>query len=254
MGDLVEVPRILRETMIAEVEVFHTIGSTNDWAKRRAAEPSCPLPLLVVTEEQTAGRGRGANRWWSAPGSLIFSLVLPPERLHRDLAPSPLISIATAVAVAETIVPLLTEHQAGIHWPNDVVVDGRKIAGILVEVLGNRRHVIGIGLNVNNRLDQAPPEVLKRATTLWELTHMVHDLTTILVNVLQWLEIRIGQLTAPADLVRQANALCLQQGTTLNLRHGGQTIAGRCAGIAADGGLLLDTPQGRQVFASGVLV
>ena len=62
-----------------------------------------------------------------------------------------------------------------------------------------------------------------------------------------------SELTAPADLVREANALCLQQGTTLNLRRGDQTITGRCAGIAADGSLLLDTPEGRQAFASGVL-
>jgi BirA family biotin operon repressor/biotin-[acetyl-CoA-carboxylase] ligase len=254
MGDFIEIPCVLQQTMVAQVQAFHTLGSTNDWAKRRAAEPSCPLPLLVVAEAQTAGRGRGANRWWSAPGSLIFSLVLPPEQLPSQLGSSPLISIATAVAVTETIVPLLGEHQAGIHWPNDVVAGGRKIAGILVEVLGNRRHVIGIGLNVNNRLAEAPPEILKRATTLWELTHTLHDLTTVLIDVLRRLEVRVGQLTTPVDLVRRANVLCLQQGMPLNLRQGDRTIAGRCAGIAVDGGLLLDTPQGRQTFMSGVLV
>jgi BirA family biotin operon repressor/biotin-[acetyl-CoA-carboxylase] ligase len=147
----------------------------------------------------------------------------------------------------------LTGHEAGIHWPNDVVADGRKIAGILVEVLGNRRHVLGIGLNTNNRLNDAPPEIFGRATTLWELTHTVHDQTAILVNLLQRLDVGIGQLAAPAELVRQANALCLQHGKTLQIRCGNQTFTGRCAGIAADGCLLLDTPNGRQAFASGVV-
>jgi BirA family biotin operon repressor/biotin-[acetyl-CoA-carboxylase] ligase len=170
-----------------------------------------------------------------------------------EVPQSPLISIASAVAVAETVAPLLAGHEVGIHWPNDVVADGRKIAGILVEVLGKRRQVLGIGLNTNNRLHEAPPEIIKRATTLWELTHTVHDQTAILVRLLQRLEIGIGQLAAPAELLRQANALCLQHGQTLHLRCGNQTITGRCVGIAADGCLLLDTPNGRQTFASGVL-
>jgi BirA family biotin operon repressor/biotin-[acetyl-CoA-carboxylase] ligase len=253
MGDIVDVPRLLRQTRVAAVEVFRTLSSTNDWAKRRAGESACPLPLLVVTEEQTAGRGRGANRWWSDSGSLTFSLVLPPEWLPSDLTAAPLISIATAVAVAEAIVPLLAGHQVGIDWPNDVMADGRKIAGILVEVLGNRRPIVGIGLNVNNRLDEAPAPIVERATTLWELTRVAHDLTSVLVDVLQCLEVRVGQLTAPAALVRDANALCLQQGRTLNLRRGDQTIVGRYVGIAADGSLLLDTPEGRRAFASGTL-
>jgi BirA family biotin operon repressor/biotin-[acetyl-CoA-carboxylase] ligase len=253
MDDSVDVSRILKQTMVVHVDAFQTLGSTNDWAKRRAAEVACPLPLLVVTEEQTAGRGRGVNRWWSGHGSLLFSLVLPPDRLHADLVASQLISIATAVAVAETIVPLLDGHTVGIHWPNDVVACGRKVAGILVEVIGNRRHIIGIGLNVNNHLDEAPAEIRDRATTLWELTHTVYDPTIMLVNLLRRLDVCIGQLRA-TELIRQANLLCLQRGTTLNLRQGDRTIVGRCAGIAADGGLLLDTSQGRRSFASGVLV
>ena len=239
--------------MVAQVEAFET--SVRPTIGRSSGRPTiAPAPFVGGNQGANGRSGTRSKSLVVGAGSLTFSLVLPPERLGDDLGPSPLVSIATAVAVTETILPLLSEHKAGIHWPNDVVVDGRKIAGILVEVLGNRRCVIGIGLNVNNRLDEAPPDVVMCATTLWELTHTIHDPTAILITLLQRLEARIAELATPADLIRQANALCMQRGETLHLRQGNQTITGLCAGIAPDGGLLLDTSHGRRTYATGVLV
>ena len=83
--DIVEVPESCSKRWSPRWKPFDTLGSTNDWAKRRAAEPSLPAPFVGGDRGTDGGPGRGANRWWSASGSLIFSLVLPPERIRRRL-------------------------------------------------------------------------------------------------------------------------------------------------------------------------
>ncbi len=209
----------------------------------------------MVAERQTAGRGRGDHRWWSGPGSLAFSLLLRPDgAAGRGWGQSPLIGLAAAVAVAETVAPLLPAHRVGIRWPNDVIAAGGKLAGVLVEVLPDGRHVVGIGLNTNSSLSQAPPELRPTATTLLELTGTTHDQTAILVALLGHLEEKLQQLASePGRVAARADALCLQRGESLVLHSAGRAVTGRCAGIAPDGALLLDTPEGRQAFYGGML-
>ena len=246
--------RIIAETFVAAVAHFAELGSTNDWAKDYALTADGELPLLVVTDRQTAGRGRGANRWWSGEGSLTFSLVLPAEYLPEPRSAATLVSLATAVAVVESLVPLATPHQVGIHWPNDIFAAGRKLGGILIETVANRRHVLGIGLNINNRLDGTPPEIRQSATALAELTAQTHDPAAILIAILRSLDGQLAELrAAPEQVAAQADRLCLQHGQFLTLRIASREITGRCLGIAPDGCLMLQTAEGPQHFASGVL-
>jgi len=250
----VDLDRVLAETFVARAEYHRTLTSTNDRAARCAIEAPGELPLMVVAEHQTAGRGRGGHRWWTGPGSLAVSLLLDAKMVEAAGQPSPLVSLAVALAVVEAVSPRLPTHPLGIHWPNDVLAAGRKLAGILVEVLPDRRHIIGIGLNTNNSLTDAPPELRQTATTLRELTAREHDQTGILVDLLRHLEVALGQLTQrPERIGLQADELCLQRGQTLTLHSGGHFTSGICAGIAPDGSLLLDTPVGRRRFYSGIL-
>lgn len=249
-----DLPRIRATTFGRHAEYHIQIDSTNDEAKRRAADPACPLPLLVLAGSQTAGRGRGRNRWWSTDGCLMFSLALGPERLPDDRQHAALASLATAVAVVDAVRPLLTGLPLGIHWPNDVMVGSGKLAGILIEVAAARRHVIGIGLNTNNRFDDAPEEVRSRATSLSQLSGQAHDLTAVLLELLVALERRIAELVAsPAAIADQANRLCLQRGMQLSVEHGRSRIAGLCLGIGADGSLILQTPDGQRALMSGTV-
>jgi BirA family biotin operon repressor/biotin-[acetyl-CoA-carboxylase] ligase len=245
---------LVRQTFVARVEHHATLGSTNDRANQHAAEGTGPLPLLIVADEQTAGRGRGAHRWWTAPGSLACSLLLDVDELGVDCTRLPLVALATGVAIVETVAPLVPAHTVGLHWPNDVSVAGRKLAGILVEVPCRRRLVLGIGLNMNSSLRQAPPELQKTATTLLELTGTRHDRMQILLAMLDHLAGRLGQLAlAPEQIAARADALCLQHGQMLRIQLGRESVEGRCAGIASDGALLLDTAEGRRRFYSGEL-
>ena len=249
-----DIDRILRETFVQRVERHAVLGSTNDRARECAGEADGALPLLVVADAQTAGRGRDMNRWWTGPGSLAFSLLLDEQTLPIPRRHSPLVALAAALAVVDTVCPLLPEHNVGLHWPNDVFVNDRKLAGVLVEVLAQSHTVLGIGVNTNSLLAEAPPELQPVATTLRELTGAMHDQTTLLVLILRNLTNTLSQLPdAPDQIGQRAHALCTQRDQILTIRSGAETTTGRSAGIASDGALLLETTAGVRAFHSGTL-
>jgi BirA family biotin operon repressor/biotin-[acetyl-CoA-carboxylase] ligase len=249
-----DLDRICRETFVARAEHHARLASTNDRAVRLAAQSPGELPLLVLADRQTAGRGRGDNRWWTGEGSLAMSLLLDGATAVRPPEDTPLLALAAALAVVETVAPVLGEHTVGIHWPNDVYVDHRKLAGVLIEVLPDRRTVVGIGLNTNNTLADGPAELQQKATTLRDLTGSMHHPTTLLLDLLGRLERDFELLaTASERIAGRVDRLCLQRGHTLTLRQGDREITGRCQGIAPDGALVLDTPSAGQRFYSGVI-
>ena len=146
------------------IAVWNRVGSTNDVAARGAGSIANE-GLVVLAEEQTAGRGRRGRAWTAPAGSsLLMSVLLFPPEPTAD--PGWLTALA-ALAVVE-VVAAWSGRDARIKWPNDVRVDGRKIAGILVE--RGPGAVIGIGLNANIRLDQFPDELRDSATSLRILT------------------------------------------------------------------------------------
>ena len=252
---MLDIDLILKSTFVAAAECHTTLTSTNDRAIQCATEGNCRLPLLIVAEHQTAGRGRGANRWWTGPGSLAFSLLIDP-RQTSGVKPrqSCLISMAAGVAVAETLGSLVTDQTIGIHWPNDVMAGNRKMAGILVEVLPDGLSIVGIGVNTNNTTADAPPELRPLLGTLRDFTGQTYDPSGILVTILQNFHSQLGQLgTYPERVAARADALCLQRGTSLTVRQGDLVLTGRCLGIAPDGALRLETPEGHRLLYSGVL-
>ena len=154
------------------VVAFPEIGSTNDEALRRARE-GAPVGLLVIAEHQTEGRGRKGRRWKSPPGSgLCFSLLVRPVSPRRHW---PLLSLLTSVAVARSIEDVAASLEGirravrvDLRWPNDVLLSGRKAAGILIETTdapdGSGAVVIGVGVNVG--VDSVPPGMEGSAASL----------------------------------------------------------------------------------------
>jgi BirA family biotin operon repressor/biotin-[acetyl-CoA-carboxylase] ligase len=169
-----------RSGLFAQVEWHAEIGSTNTRALELATAVDQPTPLLIGADRQTAGRGRGGNRWWSTTGALTFSLVLDPTEdfLGPDVPPLtpahwPRLSLVAALALCHELERLIPEITAQLKWPNDVHVAGRKLAGILVETASSPgstpRLVLGMGVNVNNSLRDAPPELQATACSLIDL-------------------------------------------------------------------------------------
>jgi BirA family transcriptional regulator, biotin operon repressor / biotin---[acetyl-CoA-carboxylase] ligase len=253
--DQLDAARLAQCPQLARVVCLETVGSTQDYLHAQVRSGAAgPLPLLVVSEEQTAGRGRGANSWWSARGSLAFSLLFDPAGWDLPRGPLPERSLAVGVAVVDAMAPFIPDHLLGLHWPNDVFASGKKLAGVLIDVLPDGNHIVGIGLNVNSTLAAAPVDVRRRATSLRELADRTFDRTAVLLNLLKQLEGALRAASAaPAQFGRRFDELCLQLGHDLTVEVGGESTTGRCAGIAPDGALLLDTSNGRQRFYSGVL-
>ncbi|MBI3469503.1 MAG: biotin--[acetyl-CoA-carboxylase] ligase [Planctomycetes bacterium] len=255
----IDVHRLLATAPVARVEHYPSLSSTNDRARSAAGEPGMALPLLVIADEQSSGRGRGSNRWWTGAGSLAASLLFEPAASRLDPLRCRVLALVAAVAVVDTVAPLLRGRAVGLHWPNDVYTAGKKLCGVLVEALADQRYVVGIGLNLNNTCHEAPADVRRRATSVLDLTGSPHDKTDVLLQLLtHWHECLQVLAADPERLGARFDALCLQHGELLTLYQShepsnARSVSGICAGIGPDGSLLLDTAAGRRAFFAGTL-
>ncbi len=140
---------------------------------------------MVIAEEQTAGRGKPGSSWFSPSGSGIYlSAILEPRRNPAELAPITLVG-------ARAIVKLISQAaglKATIKAPNDVLVGGKKICGILTERLASGKLIIGLGLNVNNEASSFPRELKDKATSLIAETGRNFSLTELAADLLQLLD------------------------------------------------------------------
>ena len=257
--------RLMTDTFLASVEQHESLGSTNDRAKILAREAGTDLPALILAHQQTAGRGRGTHRWWTGPGSLAFTLLLNADSWDISRDRISLTALVAGIALVEALLPRMTAScgtpqegrevpLVGLHWPNDVYIGNRKLAGILVEMPTKSRLVVGVGVNTNCRLADAPSELRDRVATLLDQTGEAQDHTSLLVDWLNGWETWIGQLSAQGEAIgRRANELCLQRGQSLRLRLGDELHEGECLGIAPDGGLRLETVAGLRAFRSGTI-
>lgn len=209
---------------------FRTTESTNQRA-RELASRGAPDGTLVTAAEQSAGRGRQGRTWSAPPGrAILCSLVIrqPPR----------LLPLAAGVTVAELIGP-----EARVKWPNDVLVDGRKLAGILVE--GRPQEgwaVLGIGLNVAVRPDDFPVELRDRAGTMGLGPDAVEPVLARLVEGLgRWIDAPAGDVLAA---LRDRDALA---GQTIRWAAG----QGQAAGIDPEGRLLVLTEAGETALDAG---
>lgn len=222
--------------------------STSDDAAL-AAKSGAPHGALFLADTQTRGRGRRGSQWLSAPGAgLWFSVLLRP-RLSPELLPGIALSAGLAVRAA------VAEHVAArvkVKWPNDVLADGRKLAGILVESQLNGADVasvvVGIGINVSQR--ELPEEIRDIATSLALLSSRETQREPLLAAVLEALESELERLSS-RGLSGVAAALAPHD-ALLGRRMRIEGREGYGAGIDASGMLRLRLPNGaEQLIASG---
>jgi BirA family biotin operon repressor/biotin-[acetyl-CoA-carboxylase] ligase len=221
------------------------IGSTNDWAKQQVKTGVLKEGALFAARFQSGGRGRHGRHWVSPRGGLWFTLVLRPTLPASFMAN---LSLVFGLMVARVLSRYYPDIK--VKWPNDVWAGGRKIVGILLEMVAGFDRidyiVAGIGINVNNRLDSLSPEVREHSATLIELTGENSSHSLLLARLLA--ELSEGYQTfmhagfgAFYDeyLQRLAN-----MGEPALVRRESGEIAGTCVGITAQGELLLKTESG----------
>jgi len=242
-------------TFFRRLHDFEEATSTSDLAREMLSLAECEVPLVVRARKQSAGRGRGENRWWSDEGSLTFTLAINPETEGLERHHEPRLALAVAAGILETLEARGLKEKVGIRWPNDLEALGKKLGGILperIETDHGPRLLIGIGLNVTTRIEDAPSEIRAMATSLRLLGMTTHGTDEIFYALLADLPTIISRLAAddPQLASRWGEVDCLR-GQRVWLKAGDRVHAGTGAGITADGGLILSTPNGQQVFYGG---
>jgi BirA family biotin operon repressor/biotin-[acetyl-CoA-carboxylase] ligase len=253
-----DLPRLISSGQVQRLEYHDSVASTNDRAALLAEEPNLACPALVAAREQTAGRGRGSNRWWSAPGGLMFSLVLERPTTASGGAHWSGYSLTAGLAICEALSSQLPSGNFSVKWPNDVYAGEQKICGILIEspAQARGRLIVGVGVNINNSFGAAPQDLRRSATSLCDVAGETFDLTEVLICILRhldnrWLELVTLGFAALRDAWRERSLLT---GRAVQLRVGAEMLTGRCLGIDDDGALLLQTEQGRHTCHAGSVV
>lgn len=240
---------------IYPITLLQQVDSTNAQAMRHLASGAVP-PFLIIAEQQTAGRGRRGRSWASPFGeNLYYSLVLRVSGGMRQLEG---LSLVVGLALLQALRDAgVTE--AGLKWPNDLLVGGRKIAGILLELSGDPADVchvvIGIGVNINMRVTRLGEVIDQPWTSLRQVVGEQVDRNAFVASLNRQLEryLRLHQAEGFAALREQWEASHLWQGRAVVLAAGAQAIHGRVLGVDDTGALRLDIDGQEKVFSGGEL-
>ncbi len=237
------------------LHVLQTVGSTNDYAARLARR-GAPHGTLVVAEEQTAGRGRRGRRWLTPAGSgLAISLVLRPGDVS-PISPAAWNTLG-ALAVAEALRGMGGE--ASVKWPNDVLLGGRKVSGVLAEAAwkGEALEYLILGVGVNVLSGSVPPggELEFPATSVEAEIGRPVDRHELLARIV-WELAAWAPKTASDDWRRAVDERLAYRGQWVHVADESGEVRGRILGMAADGRLILDTGEGepRHVGAGAATV
>jgi BirA family biotin operon repressor/biotin-[acetyl-CoA-carboxylase] ligase len=244
----------LRTKLIGRnVFAYGTVQSTNDLAAQ-LAEAGVYEGTIVTAEEQTRGRGRLGRNWYSPYGAGVYvSVVLRPD-FAAEKAPGT--SIMAALALAETLSDICP-GAVQIKWPNDILLDGKKVAGILTELSadgGRINHlIVGVGVNVNQKAGDFPPELKGTATSLRRVLKKQVDRVPLLQNFLARLEKEYGryrkdQLSRARGRIRGFSSLL---GSEVKLMRGKDMVEGTAVDIDASGCLIIARDGKKVRVASG---
>lgn len=222
------------------IRYYPRIDSTNAAATRWVAEDAPQPPALVCAQEQTAGRGRFSRRWETpAGGAVALSLILRVSDAGR-------IPMAAGVATVEAVDPL-TPARAGLKWPNDVELEDRKIAGILVERArskGVEYHILGIGINVAVDFTAVPGELARRAGSIADF-HGPGAAPVDLVELVSAVGRGVETALSDPDLHSRWKRRLTTLGRRVRVGGSGGEVAGEAVDVDADGCLLIVDDAGR---------
>ena len=216
--------------------VFGTVTSTNDAAAEYASDAKND-GLVILAEEQTSGRGRGGNKWYGGKGqSVLCSIVLANENLNAEL-----LSLTVAVAVAEAV-----SETARVKWPNDIILNGKKVAGILLESKQTeygKVFILGVGINCHQKDFSA--ELASIATSIDIETQTPSDRISLIKRLITSIEHRLEEATTNSEAILEKwRQLSTQLGQRLRVVYDGQEFTGSCVGVDPLKGLMLQLDSG----------
>lgn len=240
-----------------DIHYFKELDSTNMKAKN-LAEGGASEGTVVIAESQTAGRGRRGREWFSSSsGNGIYATLI----LRPAMSPTgaPRITLMTAVAVAEALLSLV-ELDVKIKWPNDILIKGRKLAGILTEIATEMDAVnyilVGLGLNVNTPAESFPEEIREKATSIFIETGEQFSRTRLIRACLEQFEKYYAMFKENefSSIIHRWKQLSDIVGKNISVDVIGQEHMGEVVDIDDDGVLILKDDQGRiqRIFSGDV--
>lgn len=243
----------------SEILSFSSLESTNMMAKEKATD-GCREGTVIIADEQTAGKGRMGRGWVSPTGKGIWmSIILKPS---INPAKAPLITSMAAVAVIRAIQSISGLHST-IKWPNDILIDGKKVCGILTEMQGDMDSihyvVVGIGLNVNLDEKDLQRELRDKATSLKiELGNSVHrvEIVQAILTELESIYLYYMETGDPSDIITSIRDNSATVGNRIRVIGVNTSIEGTAIDIGDDGALVvkLDDGQIKRVMSGDVSV
>ena len=235
-----------------EICYFPVVDSTNTKAKQ-LAEEGYPAGTLVVAEQQKAGRGRRGRSWESPQGAGIFMTLLLKPGIEPNNAS--MLTLVTALAVSDAITKQ-TGRPAAIKWPNDIVMNGKKVCGILTEMSAQIDYVnyivIGIGINVHN--ESFPEELSEMATSLYLETREHLNRAALIEEIWENFERYYAVFLKTQDLsglVREYDAHLVNRNQVVKVLDPNEPFEGRARGITPRGELIVDTWESRRLVSAG---
>lgn len=249
-----EIKSLLHTDWVAkEVLYFDTIDSTNTKAQE-LAEKGYPSGTLVVADKQESGKGRRGRSWVSPSGTGIFmTLMIKPDINPNNAS---MLTLVAALAVAKAITSV-TGEEALIKWPNDIVVNGKKVCGILTEMNAQFDYinhiVVGIGINVHN--ESFPEEISQMASSLMiEAGGKRFHRAQIIAETMAYFEQYYDTFLKTQDLsalVREYDELLVNMNKAVRVLDPKEPFDGKAMGITPKGELIVDTWESRKLVSSG---
>lgn len=227
----------------SQIECYEVIDSTNTQAMR-LAESGASHGTLVAAERQDGGKGRRGRSWENPAGiAVAMSILLRPSELEP--ANAPMLTLVSAMAVARAIEEL-AEINTQIKWPNDIVIDGKKVCGILTEMEMHTDYishiVVGIGINVHN--ESFPEELADKATSIYLVSGKHISRAALVATVCQYFEYYYGifmQTQELSGLMEEYSRYLVNCGQKVRVLDPKKEFEGIARGITARGELLVDT-------------
>jgi BirA family biotin operon repressor/biotin-[acetyl-CoA-carboxylase] ligase len=238
---------LLSEIPLGEIKYFNSIGSTNDealaWANKGAPDLS-----IVIADEQTMGRGRLDRPWFTPPGTaLAFSLILRPSAIEKPFL-SRLVGLA-ALSICQPLQKLGLTPQ--IKWPNDVLLNNRKVAGVLIELIWSGEQincvVIGIGVNILKRAVPDTDILRFPGTSVETVLDREVEREKVLHDILGAFIALRPEINTDEFMNKWGSALAFRNRQVRVEMGAGQTVVGRLEGILSDGSLRLRDDNNKSV-------
>lgn len=249
-----EIKSLMHTDWVAkEVLYFDTIDSTNTKAQE-LAEKGYPSGTLVVADKQESGKGRRGRSWVSLSGTGIFmTLMIKPDINPNNAS---MLTLVAALAVAKAITSV-TGEEALIKWPNDIVINGKKVCGILTEMNAQFDYinhiVVGIGINVHN--ESFPEEISQMASSLMiEAGGKRFHRAQIIAETMSYFEQYYDTFLETQDLsalVREYDELLVNRNKSVRVLDPKEPFDGKAMGITPKGELIVDTWESRKLVSSG---